>query len=91
MSGNAFRGGGHTITMRFSPGLDRTEGVFSFNNPAIFDSGYSMGLSANILRRAREDYDEERKGFKMSVGKTVLRGLRLGVTPNFEVIGIQNH
>ena len=90
MSGNAFRGGGHTITMRFSPGLDRTEGVFSFNNPAIFDSGYSMGLSANILRRAREDYDEERKGFKMSVGKTVLRGLRLGVTPNFEVIGIQN-
>ena len=49
-----------------------------------------MGLSANILRRAREDYDEERKGFKMSVGKTVLRGLRLGVTPNFEVIGIQN-
>ena len=26
----------------------------------------------------------------MSVGKTVFRGLRLGVTPNFEVIGIQN-
>ena len=90
MSGNAFRGGGHTITMRFSPGLQRTEGVFSFNNPAVFDSGYSLGLSANIFRRAREDYDEERKGFKMSVGKTVFRGLRLGVTPNFEVIGIQN-
>ncbi|MGR3293936.1 MAG: outer membrane protein assembly factor BamA [Candidatus Scalindua sp.] len=90
MSGNAFRGGGHTITMRFSPGFQRTEGVFSFNNPAVFDSGYSLGLSANIFRRAREDYDEERKGFKMSVGKTVLRGLRLGLTPNFEIIGIQN-
>jgi outer membrane protein insertion porin family len=90
MSGNAFRGGGQTITMRFSPGFQRTEGVFSFNNPAVFDSGYSLGLSANIFRRAREDYDEERKGFKMSIGKTVLRGLRLGVTPNFEVIGIQN-
>jgi len=90
MSGNAFRGGGQTITMRFSPGLQRTEGVFSFNNPAVFDSGYSLGLSANIFRRAREDYDEERKGFKVSVGKTVFGGLRLGVTPNFEVIGIQN-
>ena len=90
MSGNAFRGGGHTITMRFSPGLQRTTGVFSFNNPAVYDSGYSMGLSANVLRRAREDYDEERKGLKMSIGKTVLQGLRLGVTPNFEVIGIQN-
>ena len=90
MSGNAFRGGGHTITLRFSPGVQRTEGMFSFNNPAVFDSGYSLGFSANIFRRAREDYDEERKGLKMSVGKTVLRGLRLGVTPNFEVIGIQN-
>ncbi|MHC4320758.1 MAG: outer membrane protein assembly factor BamA [Planctomycetota bacterium] len=90
MSGNAFRGGGHTITLRFSPGLQRTEGVFSFNNPAVFDSGYSLGFNANIFRRAREDYDEERKGLKISIGKTVLRGLRLGVTPNFEVIGIQN-
>lgn len=90
MSGNAFRGGGHTITLRFSPGLQRTEGMFSFNNPAVFDSGYSLGFNANIFRRAREDYDEERKGLKMSVGKAVLKGLRLGVTPNFEVIGIQN-
>ncbi len=90
MSGNAFRGGGHTITMRISPGLQRTTGVFSFNNPAVYDSGYSMGLNANVLRRAREDYDEERKGLKMSIGKTVLQGLRLGVTPNFEIIGIQN-
>ncbi|GAX62194.1 outer membrane protein Omp85 [Candidatus Scalindua japonica] len=90
MSGNAFRGGGHTITLRFSPGLQRTEGMFSYSNPAVFDSGYSLGLSTNIFRRAREDYDEERKGAKVSVGKTVLRGLRLGVTPNFEVIGVQN-
>jgi len=90
MSGNAFRGGGHTITLRFSPGVQRTEGMFSFNNPAVFDSGYSLGLSANIFRRAREDYDEDREGLKMSVGKTVLKGLRLGITPNFEIIGIQN-
>ncbi len=90
MSGNAFRGGGHTITLRFSPGIQRTEGMFSFNNPAIFDSGYSLGLSANIFRRGREDYDEERKGAKMSIGKTVLKGVRLGITPNFEIIGIQN-
>ncbi len=90
MSGNAFRGGGQTITLRFSPGIQRTEGMFSFNNPSVYDSGYSLGFSANIFRRAREDYEEERKGAKISVGKTVLRGLRLGVTPNFEIIGVQN-
>jgi outer membrane protein insertion porin family len=66
--------------------------MLSFNNPAVYDSGYSLGLSANIFRRGREDYDEERKGAKVSVGKQVqwLRGLRLGLTPNYEVIGVQN-
>ena len=69
--------------------------MFSFSNPAVFDSGYSVGFSGNIFRRAREDYDELRQGAKLSVGKTVLRktvigGLRLGLTPNFEVIDIQN-
>ena len=90
ISGNAFRGAGHIVTLRFSPGIDRTEGLFSFQNPAVYDSGYSLAFSANIFRRAREDYDEERKGGKLSVGKQVLRGLRLTVTPNFEVIGVQN-
>ena len=90
VSGNAFRGAGHVVTLRFSPGLQRTEGLFSFQNPSVYDSGYSLGFSANIFRRAREDYDEERKGGKLSVGKQVLKGLRLTLTPNYEVIGVQN-
>jgi outer membrane protein insertion porin family len=90
ISGNAFRGAGHVVTLRFSPGFQRTEGLFSFQNPSVYDTGYSLGFSANVLRRAREDYDEERKGGKISVGKQVLRDLRLTLTPNYEVIGIQN-
>jgi outer membrane protein insertion porin family len=90
ISGNAFRGAGHVVTLRFSPGFQRTEGLFSFQNPSVYDTGYSLGFSANVFRRAREDYDEERKGGKISVGKQVLRGLRLTLTPNYEVIGIQN-
>lgn len=89
-SGNAFRGAGHIITLRFSPGFQRTEGMLSFQNPSVYDSGYSLGLSANIFRRSREDYVEERKGGKLSVGKQVLRGLRLTLTPNYEVIGVQD-
>jgi outer membrane protein insertion porin family len=95
MSGNAFRGGGHTITLRFSPGIDRTEGMFSFNNPSVYDSGYSLGFTANIFRRDRNYYVEKRQGVKMSFGKTllgnnILRGLRLGLTPKFENVGVQN-
>jgi len=69
--------------------------MFSFNNPSVYDSGYSLGFTANIFRRSREDYDEERQGVKMSVGKTlwgntILRGLRIGLTPDFSVINLQN-
>lgn len=91
-SGNAFRGAGHTVSVRFSPGFQRTEGMVSFANPSVYDSGYSLGLSADAFHRKREDYIEERKGGKLTVGKHVswLRGLRLGLTPNYEVIGVQD-
>jgi outer membrane protein insertion porin family len=89
-SGNAFRGAGHIITLRFSPGFQRTEGMLSFQNPSVYDTGYSLGLSGNVFLREREDYIEERKGAKLSVGKQVLRGLRLTLTPNYEVIGVQD-
>ena len=90
VSGNAFRGGGHVVTLRLSPGFQRTEGLFSFTNPSVFDTGYSLGLSSFVFRRAREDYDEERKGAKITVGKQIGRSLVLRLTPNYEVIGVQN-
>ncbi|MFQ5964841.1 MAG: outer membrane protein assembly factor BamA [Candidatus Scalinduaceae bacterium] len=90
ISGNAFRGAGHVVSLRFSPGLERTEGLFSFQNPSIYDTGYSLGLSGFVFRRAREDFDEERKGAKTSIGKQIRRGLFLRLTPNYEVIGVQN-
>ncbi|MFQ5713104.1 MAG: outer membrane protein assembly factor BamA [Candidatus Scalinduaceae bacterium] len=89
-SGNAFRGAGHIVTLRFSPGFQRTEGMFSFQNPSIYDTGYSLGFSAFIFRRAREDYDEERNGGKITLGKEIRRGLFLKLTPDFEVVGVQN-
>jgi outer membrane protein insertion porin family len=64
--------------------------MFSFQNPSIYDTGYSLGFSTFIFRRGREDYDEERKGGKITLGKEVLRGLVLRLTPDFEIIGVQN-
>jgi outer membrane protein assembly factor BamA len=66
--------------------------MVSFANPSVYDSGYSLGLSADAFLREREDYIEERKGGKLSVGKNVswFKELRLGLTPNYEVIGVQD-
>ncbi len=90
VTGNAFQGGGQVVTLRFSPGFQRTEGMFSFQNPSVYDTGYSFGFNAFVFRRAREDYDEERKGLKFTLGKRFKRVLTLRLTPSYEVIGVQN-
>jgi outer membrane protein insertion porin family len=66
--------------------------MLSFSNPSVYDTGYSLGLSGNVFLREREDYIEERKGGKLSVGKQVnwFKRLRLTLAPNYEVIGVQD-
>src|SRR3989339_2081052 len=45
LEGNAFRGAGEILTLRFSPGFERTEIMLSLTNPYVFDSPYSAGVS----------------------------------------------
>jgi outer membrane protein insertion porin family len=88
ISGNAFRGAGHVITLRFSPGVYRQEAIFSFFNPAVFDSTYSFGLNFFLYQRVREIYDEGRKGARVTVGKEILRNLFLRIIPSYELMEI---
>lgn len=88
LSGNAFRGAGHVITLRFSPGVFRQEAIFSFFNPAVFDSTYSFGLNFFLYQRVRQIYDEGRKGGRVTVGKEVLKDLFLRIIPSYELMEI---
>lgn len=90
ISGNAFRGAGHVVTLRFSPGVFRQEAVFSFFNPAVFDSTYNFGLNFFLYKRVRESYDEDRKGGRVTVGKEILKDLTLKITPGYELMKITN-
>lgn len=90
ISGNAFRGAGHVVTLRFSPGVLRQEAVFSFFNPAVFDSTYSFGLNLFLFQRIREIYDEGRKGARVTVGKEILKDLFLRIIPGYELMEITN-
>ncbi len=90
ISGNAFRGAGHVITLRFSPGLLRQEAVLSFFNPAVFDSSYSFGINFFLYQRVREIYDENRKGARVTVGKEIFKDLTLKIIPGYELMEITN-
>lgn len=90
ISGNAFRGAGHVVTLRFSPGLFRQEAVFSFFNPAVFDSTYSFGINFFLYQRVREIYDEGRKGVRVTVGKEIFKDLFLRIVPSYELMEIDN-
>ncbi|MGR3318965.1 MAG: outer membrane protein assembly factor BamA [Candidatus Anammoxibacter sp.] len=90
LSGNAFRGAGHVFSIRLAPGVQRQEATLSVFNPSVYDSPYSAGFSLFSFGRSREDFDEKRKGAKISIGKRLTKSLAVGLTPAYEVITINN-
>lgn len=70
-SGRAFRGGGQTFSISLSPGQDVSNYSVSLSDPRVFDSDYSASVSGFIRSRFYSDYDEERWGGRVSVGRRV--------------------
>ncbi len=90
VSGNAFRGAGHVFNIRLAPGLKKQEASISVFNPAVYDSKYSAGVSLFSFGRKREDYDEKRKGGRISLGTRINKHMTVGVTPAIEAISIED-
>ncbi|OQY99408.1 MAG: outer membrane protein assembly factor BamA [Candidatus Brocadia sp. UTAMX2] len=89
LQGNAFRGAGEILTMRFSPGFERTEIMVSLTNPSVFDSPYSAGASLfNYLRWYRE-YEQQDMGARVSAGREIQRDFFVRLSPEFNIIEIE--
>lgn len=89
LSGNAFRGAGQILTLRFSPGFERTEILLSLTDPSIFDSPYSAGVSLFNYIRWYSLYEQKSTGAKISLGRELVRDTYVRVSPSFELIGIE--
>ncbi len=89
ITGDAFRGAGHILNIRLSPGMKRNEATVSLTNPAIFDSPYSAGGSLFFFTRKREDYTEERRGTRFSLGRMITKNISLSLSPEFQDILIK--
>ena len=67
-NGTAWRGGGQRFRIDASPGSVVNRYLVSFQNPYLFDTPISLGLSASLFDRRYRDYDEQRLGGRVSLG-----------------------
>ncbi|HHT9136853.1 MAG TPA: outer membrane protein assembly factor BamA [Candidatus Wunengus sp. YC60] len=89
LQGNAFRGAGEILTLRFSPGFQRTEIMLSLTNPSVFDSPYSLGESIYDYLRWYRDYKQQNIGSRVSGGREIQRDFFVKLSPEFDVINIE--
>ncbi len=89
VQGNAFRGAGEILTLRFSPGFQRTEILTSLTNPSVFDSPYTAGVSAYDYLRWYREYKQQDAGASVSVGREIGRDFFVKISPAFDVIDIR--
>lgn len=72
--GRAYKGAGQLFRIQLEPGTEMTRFRVSFREPYLFEKPISLGTSAYIFSRARDEYDEERMGGTVSLGKRIEKG-----------------
>ena len=67
-SGRAFRGGGQRFRLEAAPGTEVHRYLASFQEPYLWDTNYSLGLSGSYFDRRYDFWDEQRLGGRVSIG-----------------------
>ncbi len=67
--GEAFKGGGQTFTIQFSPGTVQNNITVGLSDPHIFDSDYSGSVNGFYTTYDYTSYTEHRVGAQFSVGE----------------------
>jgi len=90
-NGTAFRGAGQRFRIDASPGSLVNRYLISFQEPYLFDSPISFGLSGSFFDRRFRDWDEQRVGGRISLGyQWVERDLSANVSYRGENVNIRN-
>jgi outer membrane protein assembly complex protein YaeT len=69
LSGQAFRGAGQEFRIEAVPGTQVQRYTASFREPYLFDSQYSLGASGYYFTRNYDEYDEQRLGGRVVLGR----------------------
>lgn len=68
VNGRAWRGAGQRFRLEAAPGTEVQRYVASFQEPYLFDTPVSFGLSGSFFDRRFEDWSEQRLGGRLSFG-----------------------
>ena len=69
VSGKAFRGAGQTFDLTLQPGARNSTYSVNWRDPYFNDSDFSFGVGGFITSRERRDFDEDRAGGTVSLGR----------------------
>jgi outer membrane protein insertion porin family len=90
LSGHAFRGGGQEFRAEAVPGTQLQRYTVSWREPYLFDSQYSLGLSAYYWDRIYNEYTESRLGGRAVVSRRLNQYWSVSLTGRIEDVGIHN-
>ncbi len=68
-SDRSFTGAGQDFLARFEPGTQGTDAVVSFVEPYLFDQPYSFSSSGYYETRIRPEYNDQRVGGDIGIGR----------------------
>ncbi len=90
-TGKAFTGAGQDFRINLSKGSKTSEYGFDFLNPWIFDKPISFGLGASYSTNEWDEFDEERLGGYLSLGRKLwLDDLKGTITYKGERVNMDN-
>jgi outer membrane protein insertion porin family len=69
LSGNAFAGAGQTFSLEVAPGQNVSSYRVAFNEPWMFEKPISFGWDIYLRKFSRFDYDVDRRGGNISLGR----------------------
>jgi len=90
VSGRSFRGAGQTFDLTIAPGTQVETYRISLTEPYLFDSDYSATWVAQYRKRQYREFDEERFGGSMSLGRRLGTRWRGNVSTRVESVQLFN-
>ncbi len=88
--GTAFRGGGQAFRLELVPGQEVQRYLVSFSEPYMFGTNYSFSLSGYLFDRNYYDWDEQRVGGRVSIGRRLTPDLSFNVGLRMENVELSD-
>ena len=90
LAGRAFRGGGQEFRLEAVPGNVFQRYTASWRDPRIFDSLYSLSVSGYYYTRGFNEYNEDRVGTRVTVGRRLSQFWSANVTARLEGVTVKD-